>query len=268
MFMYMDYIYAVYRAKSFQKAAQELYISQSSLSATIKRAEERIGLPIFDRSTHPIQLTEFGRLYIDSLEKVRILTEDLKNYIYDVNHLIKGSISIGAGNFFTCHFLPPAISAYKNKFPQVSVTLVEGRTLDLERQLSKGNIQTLVTNGYLDTSQYDKTVLAAENLLLAVPQRFFSDPPHKESLITMESLARKEYVHIPGAPIQTFGMLPFIGLRPGNDTRLRADRIFQSSGVTPNWLLELDQSSTCFSLVCAGMGVGFIADTTWCMRLP
>ena len=57
MFMYMDYIYAVYRAKSFQKAAQELYISQSSLSATIKRAEERIGLPIFDRSTHPIQLT-------------------------------------------------------------------------------------------------------------------------------------------------------------------------------------------------------------------
>ena len=261
MFTYMDYIYAVYKARSFNKAAQELYISQSSLSTTIKRAEEKIGLPIFDRSAYPIQLTEFGKIYIDALEEVYALTENLKNYIYDVNHLAKGSLSIGAGNFFSSHLLPAAISAYKQKFPQIAVTLIEGRTLDLEQQLAKGNIQMLLTNGQFDTIQYDKTVLAKENLILAVPSHFFSEPPQRESLISPESLRYGDYADIPGVALQAFSKLPFIGLRPGNDTRLRTDKIFHSFDITPVWLLELDQSSTCFSFVCAGMGAGFIADT-------
>ena len=50
MFTAKKYIYEVYREKSFSKAAQNLYISQPSLSARIKKAEETIGFPIFDRS--------------------------------------------------------------------------------------------------------------------------------------------------------------------------------------------------------------------------
>ena len=58
---YKEYIYAVYREKGFSKAAQKLYVSQPWLSATIKKAEQELGLPLFDRSTNPISLTEAGR---------------------------------------------------------------------------------------------------------------------------------------------------------------------------------------------------------------
>ena len=58
---YKEYIYAVYQEKSFSKAARKLYVSQPWLSATIKKAEEELGLPLFDRSTNPISLTEAGR---------------------------------------------------------------------------------------------------------------------------------------------------------------------------------------------------------------
>ena len=58
MFQGMEYIYEVYKEKSFSKAAAALFISQPSLSANVKRVENRIGYPIFDRSTKPLQLTE------------------------------------------------------------------------------------------------------------------------------------------------------------------------------------------------------------------
>ena len=51
MFQGMEYIYEVYKEKSFSKAAAALFISQPSLSANVKRVENRIGYPIFDRST-------------------------------------------------------------------------------------------------------------------------------------------------------------------------------------------------------------------------
>ena len=59
----MDYVYAVYKEKSFTKAARNLYISQPSLSASVKHVEERLGSPIFDRSTKPFTLTECGKKF-------------------------------------------------------------------------------------------------------------------------------------------------------------------------------------------------------------
>ena len=60
MFTWKKYVYEVYKERSFTKAAQNLYISQPSLSARIKKIEEIIGEPLFDRSTTPLQLTEPG----------------------------------------------------------------------------------------------------------------------------------------------------------------------------------------------------------------
>ena len=49
----MDYVYAVYQEKSFSKAAKKLFVSQPALSRMVKKAEDEIGAPIFDRSTLP-----------------------------------------------------------------------------------------------------------------------------------------------------------------------------------------------------------------------
>ena len=56
-----EYVYEIYRERSFSTAAQKLYTTQPALSNKIKRIEDEIGSPIFDRSTSPIQLTEVGK---------------------------------------------------------------------------------------------------------------------------------------------------------------------------------------------------------------
>ena len=67
MFTGIEYVYEVYKERSFSKAANNLYISQPSLSGTIKRIEKEIGYEIFDRSTKPIGLTEIGMKYIKTM---------------------------------------------------------------------------------------------------------------------------------------------------------------------------------------------------------
>ena len=54
----LKYILEVHKMRSISKAAQKLNISQPALSAHIKKIEESLGVPVFDRSIKPIQLTE------------------------------------------------------------------------------------------------------------------------------------------------------------------------------------------------------------------
>ena len=84
MFQGMYYIYEVYKEMSFSKAARNLYISQPSLSAAVKKVESRIGFPVFDRSSNPIQLTAPGEEYIRSVERILEVENGFRNYVNDM----------------------------------------------------------------------------------------------------------------------------------------------------------------------------------------
>ena len=112
MFQGMEYIYEVYKEKSFSKAAAALFISQPSLSANVKRVENRIGYPIFDRSTKPLQLTEVGKHYIQAVEKVMDIENNLENYLLDLGNLKTGTLNVGGSNFFSSWILPPLIADF------------------------------------------------------------------------------------------------------------------------------------------------------------
>ena len=112
MFQGMDYVYEVYKEINFSKAAKNLYISQPSLSAAVKKVETRLGFPIFDRSTTPIQLTEFGKEYIKAIEVIMDVENGFNNFVNDVNELKSGSISIGGTNLFASYILPPLLSGF------------------------------------------------------------------------------------------------------------------------------------------------------------
>ena len=62
MFQGMNYVYEVYKEKSFSKAAKSLHLP-AVLSANVRRVENKIGYPIFNRNTSPLTLTECGERY-------------------------------------------------------------------------------------------------------------------------------------------------------------------------------------------------------------
>ena len=66
MFQSKDYIYEIYRCGSFSAAARNLYITQPAISIAVKKEEQELGQPIFERSSSHLLLTDAGRAYIDA----------------------------------------------------------------------------------------------------------------------------------------------------------------------------------------------------------
>ena len=154
MFNSMNYVYEVYKERSFSKAAANLYISQPSLSATVKKVEERIGAPIFDRSVSPIQLTECGRHYIKAVEEIMDTQSRFENYLNDLNELKTGQIAIGGSNLFASYILPPVITRFTQKYPLVKVHLVEANTPQLVDQLFRGTLDMVIDNSSFPEKRY------------------------------------------------------------------------------------------------------------------
>jgi DNA-binding transcriptional LysR family regulator len=263
MFKGMEYVYEVYKEKSFSKAAQNLYISQPSLSATIKKIEDRIGFPLFDRSTTPIQLTDCGKEYIKCIEKMMDIENNFNNYLSNLDELRTGNISIGGSNLFASYILPPIITDFQEKFPKVSIHIVEANTALLEQQLFSGNLDLIIDNYEFNKNIYSRHLFCNEHLILAVPKKFEVNELAKAYQLTIDDIINKKYLNldIPAVPLELFKDEPFLFLRSGNDTRNRAEKLCQQHGVTPNIVLKLDQLVTSYNLTCYGMGISFLSDT-------
>ena len=263
MFQGRNYVYEVYREMSFSKAAKNLFISQPSLSAAVKKAETQIGFAVFDRSSNPIRLTELGKEYIRSIERIMEVEQGFENYVRDMQELKSGRIAIGATNLFASYVLPPLLSRFTDAFPMIHVDLVEAPTAELGEKLFSGTLDLMIDNQVMDDAVYEKTFFCQEHLLLVVPRHFTSNEKLKEYMLTISDVKAGRHLeaHIPSVPLEFFRREPFLLLKGGNDTRIRAEKICRDSGhFFPKIRLELAQQITAYHLSRYGMGISFNGD--------
>lgn len=261
MFVWKKYVYEVYKERSFTKAAQNLYISQPSLSARIKKIEEIIGEPLFDRSTTPLQLTEVGKVYIEAAEEITQIEQRVENYINDLAGLKTGNLAVGASTLFAAYVVPSLITQFNQKFPDVHIQLIEGNTAELEEMLGSNALDFVIDNYHYDSILYNKELYCEENILLAVPKHFAVNEELGMYQLSYKNIKNKNYLNqkYPAVPLGRFADLPFIMLTQGNDTRTRGDRLCRNVGFKPNIVLEFNQQSTAYMASSTQLGATFIS---------
>lgn len=262
MFERKKYVLEVYREKSFSKAAGKLYISQPSLSATVKKEEEELGTPIFDRSVNPIRLTETGEAYIRVASGIEDLELQFASYMEDRRNLKTGSITIGGSNLFVSYILPPLISEYMASFPALTVTLREEDSAHLTGRLLADELDLVMDNSLLDPTLFEQILFCHEYLLLTVPEETAVRCGAMRYAMTAEDIRAGRHLS-PAAealPLALFAGESFLLLNEGNDTRGRADSLLQHAGVHPRTRLLLDQQITAYKLSDSGMGISFTGD--------
>lgn len=262
MFVWKKYVYEVYKERSFTKAAQNLYISQPSLSARIKKIEEIIGEPLFDRSTTPLQLTEVGKVYIEAAEEITQIEQRVENYINDLAGLKTGNLAVGASTLFAAYVVPSLITQFNQKFPDVHIQLIEGNTAELEEMLGSNVLDFVIDNYHYDSILYNKELYCEENILLAVPKHFAVNEELGMYQLSYKNIKNKNYLNqkYPAVPLGRFADIPFIMLTQGNDTRTRGDRLCRNVGFKPNIVLEFNQQSTAYMASSTQLGATFISD--------
>ncbi len=263
MFQGMRYVYEVYREMSFSKAARNLFISQPSLSAAVKKEEAEIGFPVFDRSSNPIRLTDLGREYIRTVEMILNVESGFENYVNDIRECKSGSISVGGTNLFASFMLPPLLSRFTELYPAIHVNLVEASTAELSEKLFSGSLDLLVDNQMMNSAVYGSEFLCEEHLLLAVPARFASNEKVAGYALSAADIRAGRHLddRVLPVPLEVFKDDPFLLLKNGNDTRTRAEKICLNCGhFTPKIRLEPEQQITAYNLASYGMGISFNGD--------
>ena len=108
---------AVVQYRSFTRAAEKLYISQSSLSQYIAKLEDALEVKLFDRSRNPIQLTEAGRIYQSYLESNDHLYQKLQSDLCSLNSNRSQELNIGLGTWRGSLLLPEILPDFLAQHP-------------------------------------------------------------------------------------------------------------------------------------------------------
>lgn len=117
----MDYLIETAKTLNLSRAAENLYISQPSLSYQIKTIEEEVGFAIFDRIGKSIRLTPAGQQLITSLQRISVELQFAIEQAQNMGEQYKDSIKIGFASRSALYYLPKAIKAFEEAFPTVQI---------------------------------------------------------------------------------------------------------------------------------------------------
>lgn len=132
---------------SFTKASQELFISQPAITKHIQELETMYQTRLFERMGNKISLTDAGRLLLEHCEKI---LEEYGRLEYEMNLLRNehiGKLRLGASTTIAQYVLPPLLARFIEKFPQVSLSLFNGNSLEVEKALQEHRIDLALVEG-------------------------------------------------------------------------------------------------------------------------
>ncbi|VBB08321.1 transcription regulator hth lysr [Lucifera butyrica] len=249
----LKYVLKVAEEKSFSLAAKKLYISQPSLSQVILKLEEKIGFPLFDRSSTPLKLTDIGELYIETAKKILDLSDQFTKMVDDVANLRRGHLTIGSSPFRNTYLLSQIIPIFKQRFPGLELILKEDTTHRLEELALNGQTDFSISLLPINTKLFDYEELFQEELLLALP------PNHP--LCIKFQRQPGDYLNPPQIKLQDVRETPFILMDKGQKLHNVFFDLCNKAEFKPRILLETQSMNAAQALVGAGMGAALLPDT-------
>jgi DNA-binding transcriptional LysR family regulator len=234
------YFQAVAQTKNFTKAADLCAVSQPSLSIQIAKLESELGGALFERTKRNSSLTARGKLFYLRAQAILQTIEEAKRESEALSQMHLGQVSLGCMPITGSHLLPPILTVFNQKFPQIKIHLKEASSPQLVQDLEQDQIELAILDDAGFRASLNFTVLLKEKILLAV------SPKHP--------LAQKSSIH----HLRQLKAEPFILMKPNHGFSQITDDLFRKSNFKPWVVFESDQIETIQSLVAVGLGLSFV----------
>jgi LysR family hydrogen peroxide-inducible transcriptional activator len=253
-FHQLRYFCTVARTGSFTRAAEELGITQPSLSQQIRALEQRIGYPLFERLGRSIRLTEYGEQL--RLPAIEILNQvaGAKSSLANLQEGVRGKLRVGVIPTIMPYLIAPRIGDFLARFPDVDLQLREETTVRLLEGLQSGDLDIAVSGLPMRNPDIVCSELAREPLFLAVAD----DHP----------LARQKGIDLPCLRSERLLLL-----KEGHCLREDVLMTCRRAKADLPSVFETDQLASIFQLVKSGFGVTVVpamasSHATGCKLIP
>ncbi|MEV5878320.1 transcriptional regulator CynR [Streptomyces sp. NPDC052101] len=122
---HLRYLLAVAEHGNFTRAAEDLHISQPTLSQQIKQLERGLGVQLLDRTGRTVRLTDAGAVYTDHARRALRDLAAAERAVHDVQDLSRGHLRLGVTPTFTAYLVGPLIAELHARHPGISLALTE-----------------------------------------------------------------------------------------------------------------------------------------------
>ena len=152
---------------SFTRAAEQLHMAQSSVSAQIRGLEEELKVMLFDRIGRQVMLTDAGRKLYDYAGRIAGITDELKAEVAGQRYA-RGSLTVRMPETLAMVYMVPVIEEFNREYPDVRLIFINCSDLQLARELNSGSIDLafLLTDD-LAMKEVKVVFLKSEELVLA-----------------------------------------------------------------------------------------------------
>lgn len=187
----------VAREGRFSRAAEKLYRTQSAVSQTIRKLEEELGEPLFDRSSREGVLTDAGRTLQEYAEKLLNLRADAHEALVELRELQKGKLVIAA-NEFTALYLLPVLAEFRRLHPMIRITVQRSLGSHIPDDLLRHTVEMGVLSYDPQEPRLRSIVVYLDELIFVVPP---THPLAAEKQVSIRQLGAEVFVaHIVSSP--------------------------------------------------------------------
>ena len=236
----INYAVAVAETLHFKKAAEQCFVSPSTLSNAITEMENQLGLKIFERDNKKVIVTNLGKSIIEKAKNIKNEIENISKLSELNSEPFSNSISLGIIPTIGPFLLPILLPRIKKDYPNLNLNIVEAQTDVLLKKISSGEIEMAIMALPFETSGYKVNKFWNENFFWITKKE---DPRSNKTSIKAKDLDLSE----------------LIMLEEGNclkDHILNACKIKNTSKITFN----ASTLSTSVELVKGGIGTTLVPE--------
>lgn len=165
----LDYFLAIAKYEKFTTAANELFISQSSLSKQILSLERELGVKLFTRNTRNIELTPIGKELVNYAKKIVAEYDKMSLLISEFKEDQRERIVIGTTPILSYYGIMDIIAGFESLYQNAKIEITETDTASVFEMLDESRIDIgIVRTDYSSHSNYDVTPLCDDELVLLV----------------------------------------------------------------------------------------------------
>jgi LysR family cyn operon transcriptional activator len=236
---HLRYFVAIADAGTMASAAEQVFVTQSTLSHQLAQLEDEIGSLLFERIGRTLRLSDAGRELLGHARGVLAQVEEGKRAVTNARTLAAGSLRVGVIHTFVTGLIPQVAAAFVKAHPNVRLQVAELTAIEIEAQVTDGALDLGVAFFPPSSDAVMGERLFDDVLLLAVPAEH---PLAKRKTVKFAQLA--------GVP------LAMLGRRYA--TRRLLDGHFQRAGVRPNVVVEIDSVDALQRIVEQGVAAAFL----------
>lgn len=235
----LEYFRQVCRLGGVGRAAEALHVSQPSISVSLQKLEEDLGVPLFDRRQRRLRLTREGERMLEHAETILRHSANAQEEMRDYGASRKGLIRLGLTPIVGAFVFPALFAGFRARHPDLELRCLEEGSLAIRRKLAASELDL----GLLIVSEAPPSLevrpLAASAIHVCLPPHH---PLAQEAQLTLPQMAAE----------------PFLLFQEDAYMRQLILRECGRHGVTPDIRFSSRQIETILSLVEEGVGVGFL----------